>query len=155
MRFELVVQKAVYDALNGSVSAPIYDDPPELPASMPKDSFPYVVIGDDIGVQANTDDTKGREVDVTLHIWSRYRGSKQVKEIAGEIEAILDRSELTADNYRFVYSNYEFFQLFTEDNGTMRHGVMRFSMFVHEDKWFLSEGTWGDDGTWTANGAWE
>ena len=43
--------------------------------------IPYVVIGDDTSAQWDTDDTVGSENTLTLHVWSRYYGRAEVKDI--------------------------------------------------------------------------
>ena len=62
MSFETVAQEIVFTALNGNINANVYDDVPYLPEGMPRQNFPYAVIGDDTTTPWDTDDTLGKEV---------------------------------------------------------------------------------------------
>jgi hypothetical protein len=75
MSFETASQEIVFDALNGQITAGVYDDVPYLPEGMPRQNFPYVVIGDDTTTAWDTDDTLGKEITITVHIWSRVRST--------------------------------------------------------------------------------
>ncbi len=106
--------------------ARIFDNPPtEAP-------FPYVTIGegrsnDFVGVDG------GMEHDVRLHVFSRYAGRRQVKQIIDLLyqalhEADLDLFDETNSfrehhlvNIRFVFSD-----IFRVRDGTIYQGVIRF-----------------------------
>lgn len=130
MAFATVAQQAIFTALSGHISAAVYDDAPDLPAGMPSEAFPYVVIGDDTVEPWDTDDTLGAEVTVTLHIWSRGAGMKQAKAIAGEIYTILHRASLSASGYRFTDCLHET-DLFLRE-AHMRHGVARYRLTIQQ-----------------------
>lgn len=123
-------QKGIFDALDGVISATVYDDVPDLPEGMPDSNFPYVVVGDDTSRPWDTDDQLGEELTITLHIWSRYRGMKQVKDIMGEIYDVLHRGSPTATGMRIVDCLFEFADTFLEDDGITRHGVCRYRLTV-------------------------
>ena len=133
--FFLPVQKAVYDRLVAQVnSATTYDDVPQLPDGQPSADFPYIVIGDDYGESWDTDDTLGNEVEITLHVWSRYPGKKEAKEIMQDIYTALNRQQanLSAAGYRFVDCLHSFSDIFDEDDGKTRHGLCRYIILVEE-----------------------
>lgn len=121
-------QQVIFTALDGNISATVYDDVPDLPAGMPASDFPYVVIGDDTVSPFDTDDTVGARVTVTLHIWSRGSGMKEAKTIAAELYAILNRAALTATGYRFVDCLHE--TTFFVREAQLRHGVTRFRLTI-------------------------
>jgi len=132
MSFETVVQTAIFTALNGNISAGVYDDVPYLPDGMPSSSFPYVVVGDDSSVMWDTDDTQGQEVTAELHIWSRYPGMKECKQIMGEIYNILHRATLSISGYNVIDCLNEFSEAMVDPDGETRHGVMRFRLTLQE-----------------------
>lgn len=132
MSFETAAQQAIFTALNGNVSATVYDDAPALPSGMPLENFPYVVIGDDTATPWDTDDTLGAEMTISLHIWSRAAGMKEAKDIAGEIYALLHRAALTVTGYTAIDCLYEFSQFMRDPDGETRHGVLRYRVTMQE-----------------------
>ena len=126
--YSVAVQTAVYNALNGNSSLTsavtgIYDFVPE------DTSFPYVKVGDQTMVDDGTKDKKGSDFTLIVHTFSRYRGSKEIKEIMSLVYDILHESSLTVsgtmNNMRFEFSD-----IIKESDGLTTHGVQRFSAFV-------------------------
>lgn len=132
MSFETAAQQAVYAALNGSISASVYDYAPDLPEGMPDENFPYVVIGDDTLAPWDADDMLGSEVTLTLHFWSRYDGWKEAKAIMGEAYDILHRGSLSAAGYRTVDCLWEFSTTVPEAS-EYRHGVQRYRLTLTKE----------------------
>ncbi len=134
--FDLPVQQALYTRLAAQVSsATVYDDVPGLPEGMPNDKFPYIAIGEDFTGPWDTDDTLGSQVSATLHIWSRYEGKKETKEIMQEIYTALHRqaANLSATGYRFVDCLFDFSDIIDENDGNTRHGVCRYIITVEQE----------------------
>lgn len=135
-KFLLPVQEAVYTRLTNQInSATIYDDVPALSEGQPEENFPFIVVGQDYGTDWDTDDTLGGEINTVLHIFSRYEGNKQVKQIMQDCYNALHRKadQLTATGYRFVDCIHEFTDSFTDSDGRTRHGVCRFIITVEEE----------------------
>jgi len=133
MSFETVAQEMVFTALNGNISAGVYDDVPYLPEGMPRENFPYVVIGDDTTAPWDTDDTLGKEVTLQIHIWSRSAGFKETKLIMGEVYDILNRGALSKVGYNVVDCLSEFSETLRDPDGETRHGVMRFKLTIQKE----------------------
>lgn len=132
MSFELSVQQAVFTALSGVISCQVYDDAPYQTDGLPLDQMTFVVIGNDTFVPFDTDETLGAEMTVTLHVWSRYPGMKQVKTILGEIYDALNRATLTATGYDFIDCLHEFSETKRASDGETRHGVTRYRITLRE-----------------------
>ncbi len=161
MSFETFAQQMVYDALFsneegfviqngvwvdsgawddgatwwswGQVSAVVYDDVPYMPEGMPREYFPYIVIGDDSSNAWDTDDTLGAEVDITIDIWSRQAGFKETKRLMGEVYDVLNRLKVVKDGYNVVDCLYQFSEALRDPDGETRHGVMRFKLTVQKE----------------------
>ena len=126
--YAVALQTAVYDALNGDSSltssvSGIFDFVPE------STSFPYVKVGDQTMVEDGTKDKKGSDFTLMVHTFSRYRGSKEIKEIMSLVYGILHESSLSIsgamNNMRFEFSD-----IIKESDGLTTHGVQRFKAFV-------------------------
>ena len=84
---------------------------------------PYVIVGDTHEVEGRTMGDDERKVFIRLHIWSSYRGRKEVIQLEREVEAALN-----GDEYIF-----ESFQVLLDDDGWM-HGVVVFRTYIERDE---------------------
>lgn len=140
MAFELDLQVAIYSALNGNVSASVFDHVPQ------NQTYPYIVIGEDNLVDWSTDDKNGFEGTINLHVWDRPKGTsgkrgKQVtKEIQGEIYDILQRSDFAIGDYGTTGMSYEYSDCFMDNDGITYHGVQRFRVnFAVKNEFILGQ----------------
>ena len=140
MSFELDLQKAIYGALNGVISAPVYD---HVTQSTP---YPYVVIGEDNFNDWSTDDKNGFEATVNLHVWDRPKGSSGqrgkavTKEIQGQIYDILQRSSFPIGDYGNPGMSFEYSDVFMDNDGITYHGVQRFRVnFAEKNEFNLGQ----------------
>ena len=124
----LGLQKTVFDALDGdstlqSLVTDVFDFVPENTA------FPYVKVGEETAVDNGTKTLQGNEHTLVIHTFSRYRGSKEIKEIMSLVYDVLHESSLTIsgamNNMRFEFSD-----IIKEPDGLTTHGVQRFRTFV-------------------------
>ena len=104
----------------------VYDHVPQCA------DFPYVVIGEDSGTPADTDDTLDADHIVTVHTWSRYRGRKQTKKIQQAVYDVLHRQPLSIGNAQFVDCTLESQETFLDADGLTRHGVQRFRILLDD-----------------------
>lgn len=130
------IQAAIY-AKVAAVGWPTFDHVPQETA------FPYVVIGDDTSIPWDTDDSLGSETTCTIHVWSRHRGRKEVKEIMRTIYEALHRAEIAIIGGQLVECMAEFQESFMDPDGLTRHGVIRFRLIVdsaaYENTYLASE----------------
>jgi|TARA_B100000780_G_scaffold15915_1_gene10515 hypothetical protein len=128
--FAVTLQTTVYNALLASNPLTtklggnnIYDFVPENTA------FPYVKIGDQTMVDDGTKTKKGTDFTLMIHTFSRYRGSKEIKEIMSLVYDVLHESSLSVsgamNNMRFEFSD-----IIKENDGLTTHGMQRFRVFV-------------------------
>lgn len=129
------VQAAVYTrlraftaltALVGGGTPRIYDHVPENGAS-----FPYVTIGDIQSLPFDTKDTIGQDQTVTINVWSRYKGNKEVKQILDAIYDALHRHALSLASHATVDCQYEFAETYRDEDNT-RNGVIRFRITTQQ-----------------------
>ena len=124
------LQQAVYARLSGdstlttTLGAEVHDDVPE------GTSFPYVVLGDDTSVEYGTKTLDGASNTITLHVWSQYRGAKQILEIMNRVHDLLHNYSLTVSGANLINLRFEFSDTFRDPDGISRHGVMRLRAVV-------------------------
>lgn len=122
------LQRAVYAVLSDALAVPVYDHVPQDAA------LPYVMIGDDTARDWSADDLSGEETTLSIHVWSRYGGRREVKEIMAQIKGTLHEQMVTVLGHRLVLLRWEFAASFLEEDGLTRHGVMRFRSLTHEEE---------------------
>jgi hypothetical protein len=121
------LQTAIYAALNGAIGAAVYDEVP------PGAAGPYVVIGEGTERPWDTMSDSGSEETVTLHAWSKAKGSLQVKALLAAVDAVLHDARLTLTGATMVIMRREFAEVFKEPaeaGETWRHGVMRYRVLL-------------------------
>lgn len=137
MTAELNIQAAIHAALVGDAALMalvegVYDAVPQASDSGNGAEFPYVVIGDDTHIPFDTDTSVGADTTLTIHVWSRYEGRKQVKEIQGVIYDVLHRQSIPITGFHLVGIDWLGSESFTDSDGLTRHGVQTFRITVEE-----------------------
>lgn len=125
-------QRMIYARLNGAISCPVYDEPPETP------TFPYVTIGDALTTARNTMGRTGRSLLCEIDAWSRsgadaaQDGYGEALGIAGEIDALLDDYEPPApvDGWTFNLVAFEQQQTLRDPDGITRRVMLNYRVLV-------------------------
>ncbi|MFH1806829.1 MAG: DUF3168 domain-containing protein [Pseudomonadota bacterium] len=119
------VQTAIYAALNGVISCPVYDN---VQASA---ALPYVVIGEDTQIPDDTKTNVGFDVTHTLHVWADgAAGRKTAKQILGQIYDVLHDGNLTSAGFDFVNCRLEYSDTDRDEDDAITHGVARYRISV-------------------------
>ncbi len=120
------LQKALYQRLTSDVEltarlggARIYDDVPRGAA------LPYVTIGESVIRDWSTGTEDGHEHLITISVWSRANGAREVHALVSEIEGILDNAALTIDGARLVNMRHEFSEVRREADAETTRGLVR------------------------------
>lgn len=122
---------ALTTALGGSY---IYDHVPQSQAA------PYVVIGEDTTIEADTKTYNGWDFTITIHCWDYEKaGRKSVKTLMGHIYDALHKAEgsVTVSGFTLVFLHCDFQQSFQETavegaGDHYYHGVQRFRALITE-----------------------
>jgi hypothetical protein len=110
-----------------SITSKVFDDVPE------GTGYPYVVIGEETATNQGTKDKDANEHTLTMHVWSQYRGRKEIKNIMSQIYTSLHNSAINLSGATLVNIRHEFEQTLLESDGLTRHGVMRFRAVVFDN----------------------
>lgn len=101
---------------------------PEGPNPLPDSVFPYVVFGT-TGAgdgEYTTHDAECEDSNTTVHIWSRYKGKKEVYEIFALMKTLLHRQSLSLPgSSRVVRMRLRLVSVFQDPDGKTMHGVVR------------------------------
>jgi hypothetical protein len=121
------IQRGIYQALAGSSDltsilggARIYDDPPQSA------SYPFVSLGQSLVRDWSTGGEDGAEHILTLHVWSRAGGKKQVYEIVEAIKDVLHDQPLTLLDHHLVNLRHDFSEARQDPDGDTYHGIVRY-----------------------------
>ncbi len=124
--FTKLTSSTLTDVDGTSITSKVFDDVPEGTA------YPYIVIGEETATDIGTHDKDATEHTLTIHVWSQYRGRKEIKEIMSEIYTSLHNSDITVSGASLVNIRHEFEQTLLENDGITRHGVMRFRVVIFD-----------------------
>jgi len=124
------LQAALYTALNGVISAGVYDDVPE------RITKPYVTIGEVFGTPDNWHGGFGWDILATIHVWTKSRGFKSALDVANEIIAALDhkRTALTLPaTWSIVSIRFVQLQTLRDPDPEIRHVPVQFRLVIHQE----------------------
>jgi hypothetical protein len=121
------LQKAVYETLVADSTltsllggTAIHDHVPQGAA------FPYVVLDQTRVADWSTGTEAGAEHQLTLHVWSRYRGKAESYAIADIIRELLDDTPLLLAENHLVNLRHQFSDLKRDPDGETWHAALRF-----------------------------
>lgn len=121
------VQRGVCQALAGSSNLTtllggtrIYDDAPQAAP------YPFVTLGQSVIRDWSTGTEDGAEHSLTLHVWSRSGGKKQVHEIIEAIKAVLHDQPLMVADHHLINLRHELSEARLDPDGDTFHGIVRY-----------------------------
>ena len=122
---QFALQSSIYTALNVSaitttLACGVYDEVVE------GNTYPFITLGEETAIDYSTNNLVGAETTINIHIWSRYKGSKQTKQILDKIHDLLHDVSLTVSGVNLINLRFEYSDIMRDPDGITRHGVMRF-----------------------------
>lgn len=124
------LQKQLYAALNGVISAPVYDNVPE------NQSKPWVTIGEVFGVPDNWHGGFGWDIMATIHAWTKSKGFKPTLDLANEFIPILDHqldSLAMPSTWSVVSIRFVQLQTLRDPDPEIRHVPVQFRIVIHQE----------------------
>lgn len=121
-------QTKVYQVLTGAniAAGRVYDHAPQDVV------FPFVEIGESVETEDDNAASQGVEHVLTLHVWSRYRGQKEIKDIVAAIRGALHQQSLTVTGLASCNSYVDGVTHLIEDDGLTRHAAVRVRLHLRE-----------------------
>lgn len=125
------LQEALYDKLAGDATlsgliSGVRDYAPHEVV------FPYVQIGHITSVPWDAKDFDGEEQTVTIHSWSQYAGSKEVKQIMDRVRDLLHKGTISVTGHSVILIRCEFSEVMKDPDSITHHGVQRFRIITEE-----------------------
>lgn len=119
-----VYQKLAPSPRLAALGATVYDEPPETAPT------PYVLLGE-VDEQADeAHDRAGITAELTLHVWSRYRGYQEAARIVEALDAELHRQPLTLDGWQKVSISARRHRYTRDPDPELRHAVTTFRVWA-------------------------
>jgi len=116
LRAALLADTDLVTALGGEH---VFDD-------VPRDApFPYITIGEIETRDWSTQTSRGHEHTATVHVWSRYRGRKQVQDLIADIDRVLDGADPPLTGHRLVNLSIVFWTAMRDTSGEIYRGTVR------------------------------
>lgn len=119
------INKALYTVLN-SASFPVYDCIPENTA------FPYCDISEMTASDKSAKNLPGESFLLTAHLWSQYKGTKEVREMCDELIQTITGTELTMSGFNNNLTEVEYIGISNDPDGLTRHGVVKIRFYITE-----------------------
>ena len=128
------LQQAIFSTLDGgtindadgNAITGVFDDVPENTA------YVLIFMAAQTATNIDTKDKDAHEHTLTIHVWSQYRGRKEIKNIMSSVYTTLHNASITVSGASLVNIRHEFENTLTEADGITRHGVMRFRAVVFD-----------------------
>jgi len=118
-------QKAVYDVLKlSSALQAIVTGVFDLMAN-PNTEYPYVVVGECAEADTPMQHIEARELTSNIHVFSVYRGKKEMISVGEVVVGLLHRRVLSMTGWTMIVHTYMDTQTVTEP-GPIFHGIFRF-----------------------------
>jgi hypothetical protein len=98
----------------------VYDDAPQAAP------YPFITLGQSVIRDWSTGTEDGAEHNLTLHVWSRSGGKKQVQQILEAIRVVLHDQPLMLADHHLVNLRHEFSEARLDPDGDTFHGIVRY-----------------------------
>jgi len=121
------LQKAIYQHLTSDDALKVLlGNPPRLYDAPPRDAvFPYAALGES-RVKDWPGVDGGLEHDIRVHVFSRYQGRREVKDVLNAVYDALHEAALTIEGRRLVQIRFTFSDIFPRNNNGVFQGAARF-----------------------------
>jgi hypothetical protein len=121
------LERKIYQALRNSSELTsllggdrIYSQAP------PAAQFPFITLGQTVNLDWSTGTDEGAEHSLTLHVWSRADGAREVHEILEMIRTVLHDQLLALEDHCLVNLRHEFMEARLDPDGETMHGIVRY-----------------------------
>ncbi|MBW3114189.1 DUF3168 domain-containing protein [Bacillus sp. MCCB 382] len=118
LQMSVYAKLASHTPLTSKISG-VYDEVSEGTA------YPYVTIGNPTVNDWGSHTTEGEDITLTLHVWSDYKGKREVYEIFNLILEALTTTLTLSGGFSMEFQRREFMEVLEDNVTNARHGVIR------------------------------
>lgn len=124
----LILHKAIADRIVNRTGREVFDATPE------NEVFPYIKMGSLIGRDWSDKFTPGQEVDAKIHVWSQYKGKKEVLMIGDEIlQALTRRPPLDlGTGFSAIVDGMDSHEVIEDIDGFTLHGILTMRYLIQQ-----------------------
>lgn len=125
------IRQALYTRLTAGSplsAVPVYDYVPDGQEKSP----PYVSIGDCTTDAQDTDTSNGGEVTCSLHVFSAYRGSKQLATIMDSVRILFHHYAMAVTGATCILVTAESGEVQIGPDGVTREGIVRVRVLLDD-----------------------
>lgn len=127
------LQSAVYSLLNGDSTLDGLVGNNKIFDNVPQDtSYPYVVIGTETSTDNGSKTLDGNIYNFDIHVWSQYRGQKEIKNIMERIYNLTHDVTISVSGASSIMSRVSSTSTFVEVDGITRHGLVNVNFTVYD-----------------------
>ena len=121
------LQRKIYQALrNSSELSSLLGGDRIYSQAPPAAQFPFITLGQTVNLDWSTGTDEGAEHSLTLHVWSRADGAREVHEILEMIRTVLHDQLLALEDHYLVNLRHEFMEARLDPDGETMHGIVRY-----------------------------
>jgi hypothetical protein len=121
------LQQALYAAVTGSAPLAALIGPPRVYDDVPQGAaFPYLTLGQSTLRDWSTGTDDAEEHTLTLHVWSRAGGRREMHEVMDVLRVALHDQPLALAGHRLVNIRHEISEARRDPDGETYHGIVRF-----------------------------
>jgi len=124
---KLAADSTLQTLLGGTVQAPrVFDAVPE------NQDFPFAVIGQSVEAPNDTYAVSVKDIRLTVLVFSRYLGSKEIVQAMDRAAVLLDGVSLTITGYSHIRTIHTRTLATRENDGVTRRGELEFQILVRQ-----------------------
>jgi len=121
------LQRNIYQALtNSSELTSLLGGDRIYSRAPPAAQFPFITLGQTVNRDWSTGTDEGAEHSLTLHVWSRADGAREVHQILEMIRTVLHDQLLALEGHYLVNLRHEFMEARLDPDGETMHGIVRY-----------------------------
>lgn len=125
------LRQALYTRLTSGTplgAVPVYDYVPQGSEKSP----PYVSVGDCESEEDDTDTSNGATVDCSLHVFSSYKGSKQLAALMDDVRDLFHHYALAVTGSTVILVTAEAGEVQLGADGVTREGIVRVRVLLDD-----------------------
>jgi catalase (peroxidase I) len=120
--YEAILHKHIYSLLSAQLN--VYDEVPDTV------QFPFVRIGEPDAIGELTKNVGSNRIDFTIHVFSNYKGKKEVYNLVETVVNLLNSLEAVVNEVRVLVLGYDI--IYQEEDEDVKHAIIKLHTQIYE-----------------------